>query len=73
MEDNTHAEINVQPQSSIWLTPKDLQAELRIGERLTYRLLKDGTIPSIRLGGVYRVHRSQLETLGARSGLGTQT
>jgi excisionase family DNA binding protein len=43
------------------LTPKDLQQELRIGERLVYRLLKDGTIPSVRLGGVYRINREHLE------------
>jgi len=44
-----------------WLTPKDIQRELRIGEKLAYRLLQDGTIPSVRVGGVYRIHRSHLE------------
>ncbi|MCA1728591.1 MAG: helix-turn-helix domain-containing protein [Actinobacteria bacterium] len=44
-----------------WLTPKDVQRELQIGEKLTYRLLRDGTIPSVRVGGVYRIHRPHLE------------
>jgi len=46
---------------STWLTPKDLQAELRLGEKSIYRLLQSGAIPSIRLGGVYRVNRRHLE------------
>ncbi len=46
-----------------WLTPKDLQRELRIGERLCYRLLKTGAIPSMRVGNLYRVHREALEEL----------
>lgn len=61
MEDDTHAGVGIQPKSSIWLTPKDLQAELRIGERLVYKLLKTGEIPSVRLGGVYRINRKHLE------------
>lgn len=61
MEDNTHAGISVQPKPSTWLTPKDLQDELRIGERLVYKLLKSGEIPSVRLGGVYRINRKHLE------------
>lgn len=51
---------------STWLTPKDLQAELRLGEKSIYRLLQSGAIPSIRLGGVYRINRRHIEdaTLG---------
>lgn len=73
MEDDTHAEISVQPEPANFLTPKDLQRELRIGERLVYKLLKTGEIPSVRLGGVYRIHRKQLEeALGVHCGLGKQ-
>ena len=61
MEDDIHAGFGVQPKPSTWLTPKDLQQELRIGERLVYRLLKDSTIPSVRLGGMYRINREHLE------------
>ncbi len=46
-----------------WLTPKDLQTELRIGEKLCYRLLKTGAIPSVRIGNLYRVRREVLEEL----------
>jgi excisionase family DNA binding protein len=51
------------PDVSDWLTPKDLQRELRIGERLCYRLLRAGEIPSVRVGNLYRVRREVLEEL----------
>jgi excisionase family DNA binding protein len=50
-------------QAQDWLTPKDLQAELRIGEKLCYRLLRSGDIPSVRVGNLYRVRREALEDL----------
>jgi excisionase family DNA binding protein len=52
-----------EPEASHWLTPKDLQHELRIGERLCYRLLRTGEIPSIRIGNLYRVRKEVLEEL----------
>lgn len=65
MGDDTDGGIVVQPvqpePSTLWLTPKDLQQELRVGERLVYRLLRDGAIPCVRLGGVYRINRQHLE------------
>ena len=62
MDDDTHGEaITQEPPATTFLTPKDLQRELRIGQGMCYRLLKSGDIPSIRIGGVYRIHRSQLE------------
>ncbi len=73
MGDDTHSGAVAQEQPVSFLTPKDLQRELQIGEKLAYRLLKDGTIPSVRVGGVYRIHRSQLEeALGVRSELGKE-
>jgi excisionase family DNA binding protein len=51
----------VQERTGDWLTPKDLQHELRIGEKLAYKLLKLGTIPSVRVGGLIRIYRPQLE------------
>ena len=51
------------PEVSDWLTPKDLQHELRIGERLCYRLLRTGAIPSVRIGNLYRVRKEVLEEL----------
>jgi len=51
------------PEVSDWLTPKDLQHELRIGERLCYRLLRTGAIPSVRIGNLYRIRKEALEEL----------
>ncbi len=51
----------VQEPPATFLTPKDLQRELQIGEKLCYRLLKSGAIPSFRVGGLIRVSRNQLE------------
>jgi excisionase family DNA binding protein len=51
------------PEVADWLTPKDLQHELRIGERLCYRLLRAGEIPSVRIGNLYRVRKEVLEEL----------
>ncbi len=68
VDDDTHGGTSAQPEPSTRLTPRDLQHELRIGEKLTYRLLRSGTIPSVRLGGVYRIDRRQFEE--ALSGLG---
>lgn len=57
-----HTRTRGEPQASLanWLTPKDVQRELRLGERSVYRLLRDGTIPSVRLNGVYRINRKHL-------------
>lgn len=46
-----------------WLTPKDVQEELRIGQRLCYRLIRSGEIPSVRIGNLYRVRREVIEEL----------
>src|SRR4051812_25044850 len=64
MDDDTHGGALVQGRPVTCLTPKDLQRELQIGEKLCYRLLRDGAIPSVRVGGLYRIHRSELEKYG---------
>ena len=63
--DNLRTELRAaqEPDVSDWLTPKDLQHELRIGERLCYRLLRIGAIPSVRIGNLYRVRKEVLEDL----------
>ncbi len=61
MGDDKRVSQKGQPEPSTWLTPKDLQQELRLGEKAVYRLLRSGAIPSIRLGGVYRINRRHLE------------
>lgn len=73
MEDHTHGRALAQEPPVTFLTPKDLQRELQIGEKLTYRLLKSGRIPSVRIGGIYRIHRPQLqEALNIRPDLDKQ-
>ena len=57
----TEPRIAQEPHASDWLTPKDLQHELRIGEKLAYKLLNSGSIPSVRVGGLIRIYRPQLE------------
>ncbi len=37
------------------LTPGQVREMLGIGQRLTYTLLRDGEIPSVRMGRLYRV------------------
>ncbi len=59
----TETPITQEPDVSTWLTPKDVQRELRIGQKLAYKLLKDGTIPSIRVSNLYRVRREALDDL----------
>ncbi len=61
MDDDSPGGAVTQEQPSTYLTPKDLQRELLIGEKLCYRLLQSGSIPSVRVGGVYRIPRKQLE------------
>jgi len=67
--DNLRTEIPAvqEPDVSDWLTPRDLQHELRIGERLCYRLLRTGAVPSVRIGNLYRVRREILEELRERA------
>ena len=60
-DDDTHSGVIAQEPPVTFLTAKDLQHELQIGEKLAYRLLKDGTIPSVRVGGLYRIYRPHLE------------
>jgi excisionase family DNA binding protein len=57
----TNGELTTQASDARFLTPRDLQRELRIGERLCYKLLQAGAIPSIRVNGLYRIRREDLE------------
>jgi excisionase family DNA binding protein len=63
--DNLRTELPAaqEPDVADWLTPKDVQHELRIGERLCYRLLRTGAIPSVRVGNLYRIRKEVLEEL----------
>ena len=61
MADDTHGGVIAQETPATYLTPKDVQHELQIGEKLCYKLLKSGEIPSVRIGGLYRIPRKRLE------------
>jgi excisionase family DNA binding protein len=61
VDDDTVGGAVTQEPPVTYLSPKDLQCELQIGEKLCYRLLKSGAIPSIRVGGLYRIYRPHLE------------
>lgn len=37
------------------LTPRQVQEMLGVGQRMTYGLLRDGKIQSVRMGRLYRV------------------
>ncbi len=69
MKKDTNRGPSAQARKDGFLTTKDLQRELKIGQALAYRLLKSGAIPSLRVGGVYRIRRSELERLTASSAL----
>jgi excisionase family DNA binding protein len=43
------------------LTPREVEAELRLGRTRTYQLLRSGEIPSLRVGRAIRVSRAALE------------
>ena len=43
------------------LTVEQLCEILHIGKRLAYQLLKDGAIPSRRLGRIYRIPKKAIE------------
>ena len=62
MTDNSLDEAATQEHSlPKYLTVRELQHELRISEKLAYRILQSGEIPSVRIGHVYRIPRRQLE------------
>jgi excisionase family DNA binding protein len=61
LPDTTYSPTRTQEWSGDWLTPKDLQHELQIGQKLAYKLLKSGEIPSVRVGGLIRIYRPHLE------------
>lgn len=61
MDDDTHCGAITQEPPVTFLTPRDLQRELQIGEKLCYRLLRSGAIPSVRIGGLYRIRRQDFD------------
>jgi excisionase family DNA binding protein len=43
------------------MSPEELRRFLRVGRTLVYKLLSEGEIPSIRLGRLVRVRRSDVD------------
>jgi excisionase family DNA binding protein len=43
------------------LNIKELATYLRLGERTVYKLVRDKTIPSIKIGGVYRFNKEEID------------
>jgi excisionase family DNA binding protein len=43
------------------MSPEELRRFLRVGRTLAYRLLSEGEIPSVRLGRLVRVRRSDVD------------
>ena len=48
---------------SEFLAPKEVAAELRCHQDLVYKLIRGGELPAYRVGGLWRVKRSDLEAL----------
>lgn len=44
------------------LSVKDVAERLNIGERAVRNLITSGDIPALRIGGIYRVQESELNT-----------
>lgn len=43
-----------------WITPTEVADYLRLDRSTVYRMLRSGTLPSVRLGGSVRVPRKEL-------------
>ena len=53
--------------NNIFLRASDISQILKISKGLTYRLIAEGKIPSVRFGRVVRVKQEDLERFIARS------
>ena len=51
-----------------FLSVPETAALLRIGERTAYKLVRDGELPAIKVGGQWRVHRPTLLEWAAKGG-----
>lgn len=61
MGDINHAPAEAQDSGEKLLTVREVQTELRLGERAVYRALNRGTIPGVKLGSTWRVRRRDLD------------
>ena len=58
---NTQSNVTYQKEDLIFYTPKDLERILQFKSTKIQQLLKQQIIPSVKLGGQYRVSKEQLE------------
>ncbi len=61
MRDDTEGPAVSQAPRPAFLKPRDIQQELQLGERLVYKLLGSGAIPSVKINGRYRVRAEDFE------------
>ena len=59
--DDTHYGVESQAPDVTFLTPRDVQQQLQIGERLCYKLLRSQAIPNVRVGNLYRSKVADLD------------
>ncbi len=59
--DDTHHGVETQAPDVTFLTPRDVQQRLLIGERLCYKLLRSQSIPNVRVGHLYRIPSAALD------------
>lgn len=48
-------------QLPVMLQVKDVAAVLSVGQNTAYELVRSGQIPSVRIGGIYRISKDDLE------------
>lgn len=48
------------PQSTTLLTIPETAKDLRVGRSTVYRLIKEGALPTVRVGNVTRIERTAL-------------
>lgn len=56
--------------STMLLTVEDAARELRIARRRIYVMIREGTLPSVKIGKSRRISRQALEEYVARLGAG---
>jgi excisionase family DNA binding protein len=50
-----------------FLTPRELAAYLRVSIRTSYQLCYDDAVPAVKVGGVWRIPRAELDAQLGRS------
>jgi excisionase family DNA binding protein len=58
-----------QPASSMWLSVQAAASELEVTTRTIYRFINDGKLAAYRIGRVYRIRRSDLDSFLVRAAL----